>query len=148
MITMETVINPKSQRLSVEKTEMDHDYNYIRDLIGCNLFTFVRLYDNGDGVYIDDEGLYAEERHFWIHRNYPQPIVNKAMFAGTDPDGDISVPQTSFKTLEKDIKFIGDDHDLRVVIMFNKAKINTENGYEDYRPIFFGDESNNSSNDS
>ena len=139
MMTMETIIDPKMQRLDSQTVEIDTDYNYIRDLIGCSMFTFVRLYDNGDGVYIDDEGLYAEKRHFWIHRNYPQPLVNKGMFAGTDPDGDIGVPRTSLPQLSKDIRFIGDDHDLRVMIMFNKAKISTEDGYEDYRPIYFSE---------
>jgi hypothetical protein len=134
---METIIDPEKQRLRTETIEMDSDFDYIRDLIGCRIFTFVRLYENGDGVYMDDEGLYEEKRHFWIHRNYPQPLVNKALFAGTDPDGDIGVPRTSFKTLEKDIRFIGDDHDLRVMMMFNKSKIHERYGYEDYRPIYF-----------
>tara|TARA_B100000683_G_scaffold146539_1_gene142029 strand:+ start:646 stop:1062 length:417 start_codon:yes stop_codon:yes gene_type:complete len=138
MMSMETLIDPQAQSLSsVVVEDCDYEYNYIRDLIDCRVFSFVRLYDNGDGVYIDDEGLYAENRYFWIHRNYPQPLVNKGMFAGTDPEGDIAVPQTSFKTLEKDIHFIGDTHDLQVMMMFNKSKISMENGYEDYRPIFF-----------
>ena len=138
MKSMDTIVNPKSQKLELVKSDIDPDgFSHIKRLIDASMFTFVRLYDNGDRVYIDDEGLYAEQRYFWIHRNYPQPLVHKGLFMGVDDEGDSAVPQTSFKTLEKDIHFIGDTHDLQVMLMFKKKQISTENGYEDYRPIFF-----------
>lgn len=33
-------------------------------------------------VYVDDEGLYAEERHFFMVQGYPQPLCNKALLLG------------------------------------------------------------------
>ena len=136
--SLDTIINPKEQKVSLVKSEIDPTgYEWISRLIGARMFTFVRLYDNGDGVYIDDEGLYADQRFFWIHKNYPQPLVNKGLFMGTDAEGNSVPPQTSLTQFEKDVKFIGDTHDLQVMMMFNKAKISMENGYEDYRPMFF-----------
>lgn len=136
--SLDTIVNPKEQKVSLVRSEIDPTgYEWISRLIGARMFTFVRLYDNGDGVYIDDEGLYADQRFFWIHKNYPQPLVNKGLFMGTDAEGNSIPPQTSLTQFEKDVKFIGDTHDLQVMMMFNKAKISMENGYEDYRPMFF-----------
>lgn len=136
--SLDTIVNPKEQKVSLVKSEIDPTgYEWISDLIEARMFTFVRLYDNGDGVYIDDEGLYADQRFFWIHKNYPQPLVNKGLFMGTDAEGNSIPPRTSLTQFEKDVKFIGDTHDLQVMMMFNKAKISMENGYEDYRPMFF-----------
>ena len=47
----------------------------ISPAIGCRTFDVVRLYENGDCAYIDDEGLY-QANWFWIHKNYPNPIAN------------------------------------------------------------------------
>ena len=136
--SLDTIVNPKEQKVSLVKSMIDPSgYEWISNLIEARIFTLVRLYDNGDGVYIDDEGLYADQRFFWIHKNYPQPLVNKGLFMGTDNEGDSTPPQTSFTQFEKDVKFIGDTHDLQVMMMFNKNKISMENGYEDYRPMFF-----------
>lgn len=136
--SLDTIVNPKEQKVSLVKSMIDPSgYEWISDLIGARMFTFVRLYENGDGVYIDDEGLYAEDRHFWIHKNYPQPLVNKGLFVGTDKEGNTVPPQTSLTEFEKDIKFIGDTHDMTVMCTFMKSKISTEDGYEDYRPVFF-----------
>lgn len=136
--SLDTIVNPKEQKVSLVRSDIDPTgYEWISRLIGARMFTFVRLYDNGDGVYIDDEGLYADQRFFWIHKNYPQPLVNKGLFMGTDAEGNSIPPQTSLTQFEKDVKFIGDTHDLQVMMMFNKAKISMENGYEDYRPMFF-----------
>ena len=136
--SLDTIVNPKEQKVSLVRSEIDPTgYEWISRLIGARMFTFVRLYDNGDGVYIDDEGLYADQRFFWIHKNYPQPLVNKGLFMGTDAEGNSVPPQTTLTQFEKDVKFIGDTHDLQGMMMFNKAKISMENGYEDYRPMFF-----------
>jgi len=136
--SLNTVVQPKQQKIELVRSQIEPtDYEWIKDIIEARMFTFVRLYDNGDGVYIDDEGLYAEQRFFWIHRNYPQPLVNKGLFMGTDREGDSIPPQTSLTQFKKDVKFIGDTHDLQVMMMFNKSKISMENGYEDYRPMFF-----------
>ena len=53
---MDTIVKPKSQKLELVKSDIDPDgFSHIKRLIDASMFTFVRLYDNGDGVYIDDE---------------------------------------------------------------------------------------------
>ncbi len=118
----------------------DEYHEYLKSLIGSRMFTFVRLYENGDGVYIDDEGLYAPKRNFWIHRNYPQPLVNKGVFVGVDDMGETVPASTALASTAK--RFVLDSamtHDMTVIANFGKNKIDMSNGYEDYRPIFFGE---------
>ena len=101
--------------------------------IHCQTFTAVRLYENGDGVYIDDEGLYVEDQWFWIHRNYPQPLAGKALFIGLDIEtGEDRDLQTDIQEIRKDIRFIGDAHEIRILHLVKKD-------IEDYRPYFFND---------
>ena len=138
MPTMETVIDPKKETVEVVKYDyFNGDFSDYRKIIEAQILTFVRLYDNGDGVYLDDEGLYAENQHFWMHRNYPQPLVNIGVFIGTDPEGETVVPQTPYPQLKKDVRFIGSRYQVALATRVHSHRIYTENGYEDYRPIFF-----------
>ena len=138
MATMETVIYPKTQTVTVKTFEdLPGDFESYREIIGVRILTFVRLYDNGDGVYVDDEALWADSQYFWMHKNYPQPLVNIGVFVGTDAEGETTPPNTTYNTLKNDIRFIGDRYDVALATRVNGHLIDTENGYEDYRPIFF-----------
>lgn len=123
-------INPFSQNV----TTVDYDGNYesISRLIDASrgYFDVVRLYDNQDAAFVDDEGLYVENQRFWIHRNYPQPLAGKALVLGCNDMGDSIEPKTSFEELVGDIRFIGDQFELALLHTF-VGKI------DDYRPHFF-----------
>lgn len=129
-------INPFSR--NVTTVDYDGDYKSISRMIdashrldnmsGC--FDVVRLYQNGDGAFVDDEGLYVENQTFWIHRNYPQPLAGKALILGCNDEGDSTEPKTSFEELVDDIRFIGDRFEL---VLLHKFIGNID----DYRPHFF-----------
>ena len=78
----------------------------ISPAIGCRTFDVVRLYENGDCAYIDDEGLY-QPNWFWIHKNYPNPIANNALFCGTDEEGETVDFKTPLEVLKESIKPVG-----------------------------------------
>ena len=100
----------------------------ISPAIGCSTFDVVRLYENGDCAYIDDEGLY-QPRFFWIHKNYPTPIANNALFCGTDEMGETVDFKTPLEVLKESIKPVA------------KAElyVYSRTNPEDYRPFFFDD---------
>jgi len=136
--SIESIINPKAQDIQVVKAKTGNErHEGYSELIGCRMFCFVRLYDNGDGVFIDDEGLYAEEQNFWIHRNYPHPLANIGVFVGIDEEGTTVPPKTPLPVLKKDVAFVGDHHDLSFLIKVYENKISNKDGYDDYRPLFF-----------
>jgi hypothetical protein len=100
----------------------------ISPAIGCHTFDVVRLDENGDCAYIDDEGLY-QPRFFWIHKNYPTPIANNALFCGTDEMGETVDFKTPLEVLKESIKPVA------------KAElyVYSRTNPEDYRPFFFDD---------
>jgi len=101
----------------------------ISPAIGCHTFDVVRLDENGDCAYIDDEGLY-QPRFFWIHKNYPTPIANNALFCGTDEMGETVDFKTPLEVLKESIKPVSKT-DLYV---YSRAYP------DDYRPFFFTEE--------
>lgn len=125
-------INPFSQKITT--VDYDGDYQSISRMIDASrgYFDVVRLYQNQDAAFVDDEGLYVEDQQFWIHRNYPQPLAGKALVLGCNDEGDSIEPQTSFETLTNDIQFIGDRFELTLLHTFVGQ-------IEDYRPHFFTD---------
>lgn len=123
-------INPFIQKITT--VDYDGDWRKINRMIDAirGNFDVVRLYENGDAAFVDDEGLYVEDQQFWIHRNYPNPLAGKSLFLGTDDEGESIAPKTSFDSLKDDIKFIGDRFELALL-----HKIYGQ--IEDYRPYFF-----------
>lgn len=109
----------------------EFEFNTWEDIspaIGCSIFTVVNLYENGDCAYVDDEGLY-NARFFWIHKNYPQPLANNALFCGTDDEGETVDFKTPLEVLKESIKPVG-KAELYFYSRSNPA---------DYRPFFFDD---------
>ncbi len=130
--SLSTIINPNMKSVStVRHVTTEDGYSWVNKLIKCSIFTFVQLYENGDGVYIDDEGIYAENQHFWIHKNYPTPLAGIGVLVGINNKGDNIPASISNKEFSTHIKFIGNVNDLR--FQMNKANIIDE----DYRSAFF-----------
>ena len=79
-----------------EITEVDYDGDYkkIYDLIDCKTFDVVSVPSGNDGIYVDDEGLYAPKQAWFTYRFNPHPmhkniqLVNKALVVGCDEDGE------------------------------------------------------------
>ena len=89
------LIDPMEQKVS----EIDYSGNYkdIYDIIQTGItaprhFDVVSIPFGNDGIYIDDEGLYAPMQFMWSfnwHRwKEPIKLVNKALVIGCDDNGD------------------------------------------------------------
>src|SRR5678810_104481 len=83
------LIDPKEQ--TVTEVVYTGEYTHIHDLICAPIFDCVRLGQQGpkrqhEVMYIDDEGLYREEQHYFkLCGN--GPFTNKALIVGSNIDG-------------------------------------------------------------
>tara|TARA_R100000388_G_scaffold86395_1_gene65868 strand:- start:27 stop:350 length:324 start_codon:yes stop_codon:yes gene_type:complete len=99
------LIDPKKQ----EVTEVDYsgDYKDIYKLIDCSTFDVVGITPKGDGIYVDDEGLFAEERVYWqFDYSDGQPyirLVNKGLVLGTTIEGDSIEPDISLEKVKEKV---------------------------------------------
>jgi hypothetical protein len=84
------LIDPMNQE--VKEVEYSGDYKDIYKLIECRTFDIVRIPVGNDGIYIDDEGLFAPTQFKWHYRyNKMQPairLVNKGLVLGCNDEGD------------------------------------------------------------
>ena len=97
------LINPYLKNFQI--VEHDGDYKQIQKLIGCRCFDLARL-PNTDSIYVDDEGLFNEPLHFFIHQDYPTPLAGMGLVLGVDIDtGDSTSPKMSFEELKSQIIF-------------------------------------------
>ena len=88
-----------------EITEVKYNGNYkqIYTLTGCKTFDVVRIPYGSDGIYVDDEGLYADVLHKWefnLHHQPPIKLVNKGLVLGCDDNGDTEEPTISLDLLK------------------------------------------------
>jgi len=98
------LIDPVAREITA--VEYSGDYLDIYALIDASTFDVVRLYRNGDGAFIDDEGLFRSNQSFWLHKNYPQPIAGAGLLLGVDEEGESIAPETDIETLRRDVVFM------------------------------------------
>lgn len=98
------MIDPVEQ--TITQVEYTGVYTNIYEHIDADCFDCARVYSNGDGIFVDDEGLLKDPQHFFIHRNYPSALTGKGLMLGVDDEGDSIAPQTDIETLRKDIAFV------------------------------------------
>jgi hypothetical protein len=79
------LIDPYTE--TIEVVDYSGDWRDIKTLLGCELFTTVYL-DDVDTIYVDDEGLYAEDQKFFKLKGYPQPLAGRGLVLGSTEDGD------------------------------------------------------------
>ena len=91
---------------TISEVDYSGDYHHIYDLIDAHLFDVVRIDENGDGVFFDDEGLFKEEQAFFKIEGCPQPLAGKGLVLGADNEGNSVQPVFSLKEIERRITFM------------------------------------------
>jgi hypothetical protein len=90
---------------TVTKVDYSGHYEDIYKLLDCDTFDCVGF--NGfDTVYIDDEGLYKDDKEFFCIDGYPQPLCGKALVLGTNRHGDSIAPKIGLTKLRSMVTFI------------------------------------------
>ena len=89
----------------------DGDYKSIYRILGCRTFEAVYPFDNGDTLWIDEEGLLKDSNFaFNIRADNPkfnQTIMGKALVLGTDAEGESIECKTTLEDLKSRIRFQG-----------------------------------------
>jgi len=94
------LIDPAVQE--IKEVWFDGDYRSITSLIDADLFTIGRFDENGDGVFVDDEGLFKDNQSFFQIEGYPQPLAGKGLVLGlnsadlSSKAGSVSLATDSF----------------------------------------------------
>tara|TARA_A100001035_G_C27704588_1_gene464203 strand:+ start:605 stop:988 length:384 start_codon:yes stop_codon:yes gene_type:complete len=85
-------------------------YQWIQRMIGGN-FDCVDINDEGDTIYVDDEGLLKGSNYFFeVHSplyEKPYPLAGTAIVSGTTIEGNDAKPKITHKELKEIIKFKG-----------------------------------------
>ena len=92
---------------SVKRVEVKGDYKAIYPFIDCQTFDIARVENNGDGIYVDDEGLLTltPETRFFTYDGYPNPLAGKGLMLGCNRAGDSINVKLSLAAVTKKIKF-------------------------------------------
>ena len=91
---------------TITQVEYSGDFEEIYKLIDCDYFDCVGFNEFRDTLYVDDEGLYKDNKEFFMIDGYPQPLVGKALVLGTNREGDSIAPKISLTKLKKMVQFI------------------------------------------
>jgi hypothetical protein len=73
---------------------------------GCTLFACPVSFDNGDTMYIDDEGLYNHFDGGIIMEDWYCPIVGNVIILGTDYEGESVDAVSTIEELSSKITFV------------------------------------------
>jgi hypothetical protein len=100
-------INTKNRE--VKEIEFKGDFQDIQTLLEVDCFTCVQMDDEGNTLYVDDNGLFNEENDFFqvntsdLRLSHPYPLSGNGLILGTDDEGEsvgteMEVPQVEFFT--------------------------------------------------
>tara|TARA_E500000305_G_C3998937_1_gene226198 strand:- start:438 stop:782 length:345 start_codon:yes stop_codon:yes gene_type:complete len=101
------LINPLDETI----TEVDHDnsdYKNISKAIDAKYFTTVQIHEDGDTIYLDDEGLlHGNHKHtFTLDKVFGQTFVGKGLVLGTNMrNGDAKDVDCTLDDLKNRIEF-------------------------------------------
>ena len=100
------LIDPEKKE--VTEVEYSGDYKDIYKLIDCSTFEIVGITPKGDGIYVDEEGLYAEKKHLWsfkgiLFNNHLFNLINKGLVLGSNIDGDTIESDLSLEKVKEKV---------------------------------------------
>lgn len=112
---------------SISQVTINH-YKEIYNVIGngCNTFDCPYQFDNGDTLYVDDEGLLHENVHgCFMFDGWRIPCVGNAIILGTNDEGESIDCKSTIEEIKNKIKFFSKEIALsyRDSVLSNGAQI-------------------------
>jgi hypothetical protein len=102
-MTKAYLIDPVTR--TVEEVTYADNFTHIYSLIDCDTFTCLTFNEHNDTVFVDDEGLFKPDQHFFKLKGYPDPLAGKGLVLGTDEEGESVSPTISLEEFRKLISF-------------------------------------------
>jgi len=99
------LIDPSRFTIAPVEIDRDHTLEQLYKHIGCDMVEAVYL-ENGDTLYVDEEGLLKRQWHFIVLDGYPQPIAGKGVLVGATPAGNSTDAKTSLEALTAKVSYM------------------------------------------
>jgi hypothetical protein len=91
---------------TVSEVDWNGDYHHIYQLTDCDTFDVARINAKGDGIFVDDEGLFKEEQAFFVYNGYGNPLAGKGLILGSDREGESVKPHVTLKEVQEKVAFV------------------------------------------
>lgn len=91
---------------TITEVQWNGDFHHIYQLTDCDQYDCARINEHGDGIYIDDEGLYKEDQVFFHHADYPNPLAGKGLILGCDKYGESVAPHTTLDEVRSKLSWV------------------------------------------
>jgi hypothetical protein len=99
------LIDPKT--LTISEIRSDEGIDWINVALQCDTFTGAYSADEKlPPLFLDDNGLYAEEQNFFFYRGAYEPFVNKAIAMDVDSQGRSVTPKMSIEEFAANVAFV------------------------------------------
>lgn len=136
MATQVYLIDPFAK--TVTETSLDRRLGLkdIYRLMECSTIDAVRFRDRSDVIYVDDNGLYADDQRFFKVEGYPQPLTGKALYVGTTEEGEDCAPTLTLEQVQYMIEFMPNSTEAPEpsfeIRTYNEDWFLSEKSYEEY----------------
>lgn len=99
------LIDPFDREICRVGASQGFDINVIYKLLDCELIDHCCHQENGDYIFVDDEGLYKEHQKFFFMKNN-QPLAGKGLWVGSDEEGNSCSPKTQIEEVRNLVQFV------------------------------------------
>lgn len=98
-------LDPTGRSLALQSVSFSPESTRIVDLLSDEIagktvdaLTLAEINDEGDGIFVDDEGFIDHQGHFVLIAGMHQPFAGRAVFAGVNEHGDTIEPKAIDET--------------------------------------------------
>ena len=106
----------------VKEVEIGTSIEDIYKHIGCQYFTIATYLNEGDAIFVDDEGLMNGTQTFFTYKGAHQPFAGNGMIIGSNEDGESVECKTDIDEVKNSVEFY-DRYELAMAIAFGKIKL-------------------------
>jgi hypothetical protein len=117
-------IDAKNRKVELVERDFEN-YKLISEQIGCDTFTYATSFNNGDVLYVDDEGLFDRELNsFFTYEGAHQPFAGNGLILGTGFEGDSTDAVTTLMEVASKVEFMTRSEAFMCATLMNQYSLN------------------------